>query len=81
MEQGVKVTVKFKKFFRNLVKSRDLTPFHFAMSTWVCVTGGSGYVASVLIKELLTRGYNVKATVRNAQHHKGTFHCFLSNSL
>ncbi|XP_065864598.1 phenylacetaldehyde reductase-like [Euphorbia lathyris] len=30
----------------------------------VCVTGGSGYVASWLIKFLLQRGYSVKATVR-----------------
>jgi nucleoside-diphosphate-sugar epimerase len=31
-----------------------------------CVTGASGYVASELIKQLLSRGYAVKATVRSA---------------
>jgi nucleoside-diphosphate-sugar epimerase len=30
-----------------------------------CVTGGSGYIASVLIKTLLERGYAVKTTVRD----------------
>ncbi|KAL8500852.1 hypothetical protein ACS0TY_020438 [Phlomoides rotata] len=31
----------------------------------VCVTGGSGYVATWLVKLLLQRGYTVKATVRH----------------
>lgn len=31
----------------------------------VCVTGGSGYIASWLVKLLLERGYAVKATVRD----------------
>ncbi|KAJ9129676.1 hypothetical protein P3X46_035310, partial [Hevea brasiliensis] len=31
----------------------------------VCVTGGSGYIASWLFKFLLERGYTVKATVRD----------------
>ncbi|KAF2293464.1 hypothetical protein GH714_002025 [Hevea brasiliensis] len=31
----------------------------------VCVTGGSGYIASWLVKFLLERGYTVKATVRD----------------
>ncbi|EAZ32087.1 hypothetical protein OsJ_16278 [Oryza sativa Japonica Group] len=30
-----------------------------------CVTGGSGYIASALIKMLLQKGYAVKTTVRN----------------
>ena len=30
-----------------------------------CVTGGNGYIASVLIKMLLEKGYAVKTTVRN----------------
>jgi anthocyanidin reductase len=30
-----------------------------------CVTGGNGYIASVLIKMLLENGYAVKTTVRN----------------
>lgn len=30
-----------------------------------CVTGGSGYIASVLIKTLLEKGYAVKTTVRD----------------
>ncbi|RWV93004.1 hypothetical protein GW17_00044567 [Ensete ventricosum] len=32
----------------------------------VCVTGGSGYIGSWLVKKLLERGYNVHATVRNS---------------
>lgn len=31
----------------------------------VLVTGASGYIASHIIKELLSRGYNVVGTVRN----------------
>ncbi|KAM6600256.1 hypothetical protein CsatA_019865 [Cannabis sativa] len=31
----------------------------------VCVTGGSGYIASWLVKKLLERGYTVHATLRN----------------
>jgi nucleoside-diphosphate-sugar epimerase len=30
-----------------------------------CVTGGSGYIASALIKTLLEKGYAVKTTVRD----------------
>lgn len=33
-----------------------------------CVTGGNGYLASILIKQLLHKGYAVNATVR----HPGT---------
>ncbi|XP_040989800.1 putative anthocyanidin reductase [Juglans microcarpa x Juglans regia] len=35
------------------------------MSTRVCVTGGSGYVGSWLVKMLLEKGYTVHATLRN----------------
>jgi nucleoside-diphosphate-sugar epimerase len=31
----------------------------------VCMTGGSGYITSVLIKMLLEKGYAVKKIVRN----------------
>ncbi len=31
----------------------------------VAVTGGSGFIATELIKQLLEKGYNVHATVRN----------------
>ena len=31
----------------------------------VCVTGGGGYIASWLVKLLLSRGYAVHATVRD----------------
>lgn len=40
----------------------------------VCVTGGSGYIASWLVKLLLQRGYTVKATVRNPDNLKKTQH-------
>ena len=35
------------------------------MSRLVAVTGGSGFVALELIKQLLEKGYTVRATVRN----------------
>lgn len=31
----------------------------------VCVTGGTGYVASWLIMKLLQHGYSIRATVRS----------------
>ncbi|KAL8159418.1 hypothetical protein V2J09_000955 [Rumex salicifolius] len=40
----------------------------------VCVTGASGYIASWLVKNLLDRGYTVKATVRNLNDEKKTKH-------
>ncbi|KAJ6385268.1 hypothetical protein OIU77_028454 [Salix suchowensis] len=40
----------------------------------VCVTGGSGYIASWLVKLLLHRGYTVKATVRDLSDPKRTEH-------
>ncbi|KAI6702581.1 hypothetical protein NL676_011717 [Syzygium grande] len=35
-------------------------------TTRVCVTGGSGYIGSWIVKRLLERGYTVHATVRNS---------------
>lgn len=40
----------------------------------VCVTGGSGDIASWLVKFLLNRGYVVKATVRDPDDPKKTEH-------
>ncbi|THF97376.1 hypothetical protein TEA_016372 [Camellia sinensis var. sinensis] len=34
----------------------------------VCVTGGTGYVASWLIKKLLENGYKVRTTIRSSNH-------------
>nr|XP_016476051.1 PREDICTED: vestitone reductase-like [Nicotiana tabacum]XP_016476052.1 PREDICTED: vestitone reductase-like [Nicotiana tabacum]XP_016476053.1 PREDICTED: vestitone reductase-like [Nicotiana tabacum]XP_016476054.1 PREDICTED: vestitone reductase-like [Nicotiana tabacum] len=36
----------------------------------VCVTGGTGYVASWLIMKLLQHGYSVNATIRSTRGHK-----------
>ncbi|CAI9106324.1 OLC1v1005454C1 [Oldenlandia corymbosa var. corymbosa] len=40
----------------------------------VCVTGGSGYIASWLVKLLLQRGYTVKASVRDLKDPKKVEH-------
>ncbi|KAK3205251.1 hypothetical protein Dsin_019297 [Dipteronia sinensis] len=40
----------------------------------VCVTGASGYIASWIVKLLLTRGYTVRATVRDPNNPKKTEH-------
>ncbi|XP_011032045.1 PREDICTED: cinnamoyl-CoA reductase 1-like [Populus euphratica] len=40
----------------------------------VCVTGASGYIASWLVKLLLSRGYTVKASVRDPNDPKKTEH-------
>ncbi|KAJ8900272.1 hypothetical protein K2173_024912 [Erythroxylum novogranatense] len=40
----------------------------------VCVTGGSGFIASWLVKLLLQRGYTVRATVRDLNDPKKTEH-------
>ncbi|XP_043814340.1 phenylacetaldehyde reductase [Manihot esculenta] len=42
----------------------------------VCVTGGSGYIASWLVKFLLHHGYTVKATVLDLNDPKQTEHLF-----
>uniref|UniRef100_J3KU33 NAD-dependent epimerase/dehydratase domain-containing protein n=1 Tax=Oryza brachyantha TaxID=4533 RepID=J3KU33_ORYBR len=40
----------------------------------VCVTGGSGYIASALVKFLLEKGYAVNTTVRNPDEEEKTSH-------
>ncbi|MBA0595424.1 hypothetical protein Gorai_012294, partial [Gossypium raimondii] len=40
----------------------------------VCVTGGSGFIGSWLIKLLLERGYVVRATVRDPDNSKKVKH-------
>ncbi|XP_012485377.2 LOW QUALITY PROTEIN: phenylacetaldehyde reductase [Gossypium raimondii] len=40
----------------------------------VCVTGASGYIASCLVKQLLLRGYTVKASVRDPNDPRKTQH-------
>ncbi|XP_058072931.1 anthocyanidin reductase ((2S)-flavan-3-ol-forming)-like [Magnolia sinica] len=39
-----------------------------------CVTGGTGYVGSILVKRLLERGYAVNATVRDPENSKKVSH-------
>jgi uncharacterized protein YbjT (DUF2867 family) len=38
------------------------------MAEMVLVTGGSGYIAGWCIAELLSRGYEVRTTVRDPGH-------------
>ncbi len=47
------------------LKSRPLTCF--AMAYTACVTGASGYIGIELICQLLGKGYNVNATLRNPE--------------
>ena len=45
----------------------------------VSVTGASGYIASWLVKLLLQRGYNVKATVRDPSQYTLSLSLSLTN--
>ncbi|XP_049391310.1 putative anthocyanidin reductase isoform X1 [Solanum stenotomum] len=49
-------------------KNKDLSMEDKHRSSMVvCVTGGSGYIASFLVKKLLENGYKVHATLRNLE--------------
>ena len=43
----------------------------------VCVTGGSGYIASWIVKFLLQRGYTVRASVRDPGSYQLIFHQYI----
>lgn len=45
-----------------------------AASKTVCVVGGTGFVASILIRQLLEKGYAVKTTVRDPDNLKKISH-------
>ncbi|OQR91658.1 hypothetical protein ACHHYP_04501 [Achlya hypogyna] len=45
-----------------------------AMATKVCVTGGSGFLGSYVVKRLLEKGYYVKTTVRDVNNTAKTAH-------
>ncbi len=52
----------------------EMTDGVFAPSAPVLVTGGSGYIASWLVKRLLELGHDVHATVRDLADPKETLH-------
>lgn len=39
-----------------------------------CVTGASGFIGTHMVRELISRGYTVRATVRDAKNDKRTAH-------
>jgi nucleoside-diphosphate-sugar epimerase len=47
----------------------------------VCVTGGGGFIASWLVKLLLSRGYAVDATVRDPCTYGRRHGCIYSCSI
>ena len=47
----------------------------------VCVTGAGGFIASWLVKLLLSRGYTVHGTVRDLSAQSGIIPPFLSVGL
>ncbi|XP_059661105.1 anthocyanidin reductase ((2S)-flavan-3-ol-forming)-like [Cornus florida] len=46
-----------------------------------CVVGGSGFVASLLVKLLLEKGYDVNTTVRDPENQKKIFHLLALENL
>lgn len=47
------------------MKNFELDQIYKMENTRVCVTGGSSYLGSWLVKSLLEKGYTVHATLRN----------------
>ncbi|KAA0041423.1 Cinnamoyl-CoA reductase [Cucumis melo var. makuwa] len=62
LEDSLKETVESLKEKNFIRRSKKMSG---EAAKTVCVTGGSGYIASWIVKFLLQRGYIVKASVRN----------------
>ncbi|OQS03702.1 hypothetical protein THRCLA_03982 [Thraustotheca clavata] len=60
--------------FLPLQGTLDATVKSFMSNNTVCVTGGSGFLGSHVVKQLLDKGYRVHTTVRNANDDKKVAH-------
>ncbi|KAL8129349.1 hypothetical protein V2J09_018504 [Rumex salicifolius] len=86
VRDGLKDTVQSLKKKNFVTTPRKVQTEHFSQSAAqhrqrmsgtgkvVCVTGGSGFIASWLVKILLQRGYTVKASVRDPDDPRKSGH-------